>query len=87
MITRQEQYFSTHSSIPPQDIQSAEISSKLNKLKDLINEHEALQNRIDDSTNAREDDSEFLKDSQLLIKHSQFLDDFECLYNHIKHGV
>ena len=50
MITRQEQYFISHSKIPPQEIKSAEILSKLNKLTDLISEYEALQNRIDDIT-------------------------------------
>ena len=41
MITRQEQYFISHSKIPPQEIKSVEIFNELNKLKDLISEHEA----------------------------------------------
>ena len=81
MITRQEQYFIPHSKIPPQEIKSAEILSKLNKLTGLISEHEALQNRIDDITKPGYDDAEFVKDNELLFKHSQFLDYFECLYN------
>ena len=81
MITRQEQYFISHSKIPPQEIRSAEIFCKLNKLTDLISEHEALQIRIDDITKPGDDDAEFVKDNELLLKHSQFLDDFECLYN------
>ena len=81
MITRQEQYFISHSKIPPQEIKSAEIFSRLNKLTDLISEHETLQNRIHDITKPGDDDAEFVKDNELLLKHSQFLDDFECLYN------
>ena len=81
MITRQEQYFISHSKIPLQEIKSAEIFSKLNKLTDLISEHEVLKNRIDDITKPGDDDAEFVKDNELLLKHSQFLDDFECLYN------
>ncbi len=81
MITRQEQYFTSHSSLSPQEIKSAEISSKLNKLKDLVSEHEALQNRIDDVTNPSEDNADFVKDNQLLLNHFQLLDDFESLYN------
>ena len=73
MIIRQEQYFISHSKIPPQEIKSAEIFSKLNKLTDLISEHEALQNRIDDITKPGDDDVEFVKDNELLLKHSQFL--------------
>ena len=79
MITRQEQYFISHSKIPPHEIKLAEIFSKLNQLTDLISDHEALQNRIDDITKPGDNDAEFLKDNQLLLKNSQFLDD-ECLY-------
>ena len=81
MITRQEQYFISHPKIPSQKIKSAEIFSKLNKLTDLISEHEGLQNLIDVITKPGDDDDEFVKDYQLLLKHSQFLDEFECLYN------
>ena len=81
MITHQEQYFISHSKIPPQEMKSAEIFSKLNKLTDLISEHEALQNRIDDIIKPGDDDVAFVKDNELLLRHSLFLDDFECLYN------
>ena len=53
-------------------MKSAEIYSKLNKLTDLISEHEALQNRIDDITKPGDDDAEFVKDNELLLKHSNF---------------
>ena len=81
IITHQEQYFGSHSTISPQDVKSAELSSKFNKLKHLVSEHEAIQNRIDDVTNPGDDGADFVKDNELLVKHSQFLDDFECLYH------
>ena len=46
-----------------------------------MNDHEALQNRIEDITTPREEDVEFVKDSQLLLRHSQLLYNFESLYN------
>ncbi len=79
-ITRQEQYLITLSKTPLQEIKSAEITSKLSKLKDLVNEHEALQNLIEEVTAPREDNPDFIKDNQVLLKHSQMLDDFENLY-------
>ncbi len=81
MRTRQEHYFASHSTVSSQDVKSAEISSKLNKLKDPVSEHEAVQNRIDGVTYCGEDHAGFVKDNKLLVKHSQFLDDFECLYH------
>ena len=81
MITRQEQYFICHSKIHPKEIKSGEIFTKQNKPTDLISEHEALQNGIDNITKPGDDDAEFVKNCELLLKHSQFLDYFECLYN------
>ena len=46
-----------------------------------MNDHEALQNRIEDITTPGEEDVEFVKDSQLLLRHSQLLNNLESLYN------
>ncbi len=86
-ITRQEQYLITLSKTPLQKIKSAEITSKLSKLKDLVNEHEALQNRIEEVTAPTEDNLEFIKDNQVLLKHSQMLDDLKTCIFSIKLGV
>ncbi len=65
-ITRQEQYLITLSKTPLQEIKSAEITS-MSKLKDLVNEHEALQNRNEEVTAPSEDNPEFIKDNQVLL--------------------
>ena len=46
-----------------------------------MNDHEALQNRIEDLTAPWEDYAEFVTDYQLLIKHSQLVDNLENLQN------
>ncbi len=83
-ITRQEQTLSNYSKTPLSDIKQAEVTSKLYKLRDLVNDHEALQNRIDDLIPIGEENTELDKDSQLLLKHSKILDDYECLYNQLQ---
>ena len=96
MITHQEQYINRHSKISLQDIKQNELVSKLNKLRDLVNDHEALQNHIEDLTAPRDDNAEFVTDCQLLIKHSQLVDNLEnlhnmhqiwCVGNHAKHDA
>ncbi len=76
-ITRQEQTLSNYSKTPLSDIKQAEVTSKLYKLRDLVNDHESLQNRIDDLIPIGEENTELDKDSQLLIKHSKILDDYK----------
>ncbi len=66
-ITRQEQTLSHYSKTPLSDIKQAEVTSKLYKLRDLVNDHEALQNRIDDLIPIGEENTELDKDSQLLL--------------------
>ncbi len=77
-ITRQEQTLSNYSKTPLSDIKQAEVTSKLYKLRDLVNDHE---DRIDDLIPIGEENTELDMDSQLLLKHSKILDDYECLYN------
>ena len=60
-----------------------------------MTDHEALQNRIEDLTASSEDDAELVTDCQLLIKHSQLVDNLEnlhmhqswCVGNHVRHDA
>jgi len=64
MITHQEPYVSTQSKVTLENIHHQELVSKLNKLnKDLVSDHEALQNRIEDLSAHVDDETEFAADS------------------------
>ena len=76
-ITWHGQYFQLHSKIPLKEIRPNEVSSKLDKLKGLVQEYEALQVRIEELMEEGED---FTDDNQLLVKHAQLVDEYEDLY-------
>ncbi len=79
-ITHQDQYSKTRIKSSLKELMPTELSSKLVKLRELVEEHEALQNRIEELTEVGAEDAEFLRDSQLLLEHTKVVDDLHALH-------
>ena len=69
----------THNKIALSDIRPSEVQSKLEKVKDLVQEHEAIQTRIEELTGEEDEEFDFEEDSEMLLKHAKIIDDFEDL--------